>query len=249
MSTDQQSTDRQNLPRTGEPRSTVQFMVETLAAVGELRRDLQRELTCGGLRAAEAKGNKGGRRPAVPADTTDVVRTAHLEGRSIAALARDHGVSRGAVRTAAADLLPEYTAAGPIAPVPELSLVLDMPGKAADFLRAADPEPAARVALDQGVIVRRGQGYTLRVSATPAVRRRLLIRCQSLDGTPGAPAIPAQRKARHAYGNRVAALASNTLQQVPRSPRSSRGGFPAYPGHAPAPSLPTGHIACPPAMA
>ncbi|MFJ2819135.1 recombinase family protein [Streptomyces sp. NPDC087294] len=83
-------------PRTGELLSTVKFMVQTLAAAGELQRDLQRELTYDGLRAAEAKGNKGGRRPAVPAGTTDAVRTAYLEGRSIAALARDHGVSRGA---------------------------------------------------------------------------------------------------------------------------------------------------------
>ncbi|MFF8196287.1 SDR family NAD(P)-dependent oxidoreductase [Streptomyces bobili] len=53
-------------PRTGELLSTVKFMVQTLAAAGELQRDLQRELTYDGLRAAEAKGNKGGRRPAVP---------------------------------------------------------------------------------------------------------------------------------------------------------------------------------------
>jgi hypothetical protein len=65
-------------------------MVQTLAAAGELQRDLQRELTYDGLRAAEAKGSKGGRRPAVPADKTDTVRTAYLENRSIAALARDH---------------------------------------------------------------------------------------------------------------------------------------------------------------
>ncbi|MEU2605649.1 hypothetical protein [Streptomyces albus] len=42
-------------------------MVQTLAAAGEPQRDLQRELTYDGLRAAEAKGNKGGRHPAVPA--------------------------------------------------------------------------------------------------------------------------------------------------------------------------------------
>ncbi|BBJ37576.1 hypothetical protein SSPO_002940 [Streptomyces antimycoticus] len=82
-------------PRTGELLSTVMFMVQTLAAAGELQRDLQRELTYDGLRAAEAKGNKGGRRPAVPAGKTDDVRTAYLEGRSIAALARDHDVSLG----------------------------------------------------------------------------------------------------------------------------------------------------------
>ncbi|MFI9394859.1 resolvase [Streptomyces bauhiniae] len=103
------------------------------------------------------------------------MRTAYLEGRSIAALARDHGVSRGAIRTAVADLLPEHTAAAPGAPAPELPIVLDMPGKVADFLRTAEPEPAERAALDQGVTVRRGQGYTLRVGAVPAVHRALLV--------------------------------------------------------------------------
>lgn len=185
-------------------------MVQTLAAAGELQRDLQRELTYDGLRAAEAKGNKGGRRPAVPAGKADAVRTAYLEGRSIAALARDHDVSRGAIRTAVADLLPEYTAAAPAAPAPELPIVLDMPGKVADFLRTADLEPAERATLDQGVTVRRGQGYTLRVTAAPVIHRRLLDRCQPLDGLPGTSAVPAQRKARREYANRVNSLAAHT---------------------------------------
>ncbi|WP_260475239.1 recombinase family protein [Streptomyces sp. WAC 06725] len=90
-------------PRTGELLSTVKFMVQTLAAAGELQRDLQRGLTYDGLRAAEAKGSKGGRRPAVATEKTEAVRTAYLEGRAIAALARDHGVSRGAIRTAVAE--------------------------------------------------------------------------------------------------------------------------------------------------
>ena len=197
-------------PRTGELLSTVKFMVQTLAAAGELQRDLQRELTYDGLRAAEAKGSKGGRRPAVPADKTDTVRTAYLEGRSIAALAREHGVSRGAIRTAVADLLPEHTAADhEDAPAPELPVVLDMPGKVADFLRATELEPVERAALDQGVTVRRGQGYTLRVSAIPAVHRQLLARCQPLDGAQGAPAVPAQRKARREYENRVNTLVAD----------------------------------------
>ncbi|MFJ5596221.1 recombinase family protein [Streptomyces noursei] len=190
-------------PRTGELLSTVKFMVQTLAAAGELQRDLQRELTYDGLRAAEAKGNKGGRRPAVPAAKTESVRTAYLEGRSIAALARDHDVSRGAIRTVVADLLPEYTAVDPGAPAPELPVVLDMPGKIADFLRTTDLEPAERVTLDQGVTVWRGQGYTLRVTAVPAVHRQLLDRRHPLDGT---AVVPAQRKARREYENRVNAL-------------------------------------------
>ncbi|WP_329038508.1 recombinase family protein [Streptomyces sp. NBC_01725] len=152
---------------------------------GELQRDLQRELTYDGLRAAEAKGAKGGRRPAVAATKAGDVRTAYLEGRSIAALARDHGVSRGAIRTAVADLLPDHTASQEGEPAPELPVTLDMPGKVADFLRTAELEPAERVALDQGMTVRRGQGYTLRVSAVPAVHRKLLAHCQHLTRSPG----------------------------------------------------------------
>ncbi|MEV1069678.1 recombinase family protein [Streptomyces sp. NPDC050263] len=159
-------------PRTGELLSTVKFMVQTLAAAGELQRDLQRELTYDGLRAAEAKGNKGGRRPAVTAAKTAAVRAAYLGGQSIAALARTHHVSRGAIRTAVADLMPEHTAAvHEDVPAPELPVALDMPGKVADFLRAAELDDAERAALDQGVTVRRGQGYTLRVSAAPAIHR------------------------------------------------------------------------------
>ncbi|MFE9628503.1 recombinase family protein [Streptomyces sp. NPDC006527] len=189
-------------PRTGELLSTVKFMVQTLAAAGELQRDLQRELTYDGLRAAEAKGNKGGRRPALAGETIADVRTAYLEGRSIAALAREHRVSRGAVRTAVTDLLPEHVA-DEVAPAPELLVTLDMPGKVADFLRTAELDDAERAALDEGQAVRRGTGYTLRVIAVPAVHRQLLDRCQVLDGV---GAIPAQRKARREYENRVSTL-------------------------------------------
>ncbi|MFF8280003.1 resolvase [Streptomyces lateritius] len=137
---------------------------------------------------------------------TGEVRTAYLEGRSLAALARDHGVSRGAIRTAVADLLPDHTAIEEDAPAPELPVTLDMPGKVADYLRTTELEPAERAALDQGTTVRRGQGYTLRVSAIPAVHRQLLARCQPLDGGQGLPAVPAQRKARREYENRVSTL-------------------------------------------
>ncbi len=90
-----------------------------------------------------------------------------LEGRSSAALARDHGVSRGAISTAVADLLPEHTGIEEGSPVPDLPVTLDMPGEVADFLRAAALHDAERAALDQGVTGRRGQGCTLRVTAVP----------------------------------------------------------------------------------
>ena len=57
-----------------------------------------------------------------------------------------------------------------------------------------------------GGTVRRGQGYTLRVTAVPAVHRGLLAPCQPLDGQ-DLPAVPAQRKARREYENRVSTLA------------------------------------------
>lgn len=45
-------------PRTGELLSTVKFMVQTLAAAGELQRDLQRELTYGGLRPLRPRATR-----------------------------------------------------------------------------------------------------------------------------------------------------------------------------------------------
>ncbi|WP_433259163.1 hypothetical protein ACQPYK_23780 [Streptosporangium sp. CA-135522] len=79
---------------------------------------------------------------AAPADKLGDVRAAYLENRTIAALTRDHTVSRGAIRTAVADLLPNRTATEEDAPAPEPAVTLDMPGKVTDFLRTAELEPA-----------------------------------------------------------------------------------------------------------
>ncbi|MGW7620350.1 hypothetical protein ACWGLG_31880 [Streptomyces antimycoticus] len=56
---------------------------------------------------------------------------------------------------------------------PELPVTLNMPGKVADFLRAAELEPAERAALNHGMTVRRGQGYTLRVCSVRCCSSRL----------------------------------------------------------------------------
>ncbi len=162
--------------------------------------------------------------------------------------ARDHGVSRGAIRTAVAALLPERTT---VAPAPELPVVLDMPGKVTGFLRATELEPAERAALDQGVTIRRGQGYSLRVSATPAVHRQLLIRCQPVDGP---PAIPAQRKAGREYarfwtpvspgltgrGQRGSRTGRRTAQGRPQGPATREARTRGFRASGPSPAGGTG---------
>lgn len=134
----------------------------------------------------------------------DSVRVAYSGGASIAALARRHHVSRGAIRAATADLLPDHTApGGQDVPAPEAPVALDMPGKVAGFLRTLNLSADERAALDNGHTVRRGQGYTLRVTATPALHRQLLDFCQPLDST------AAQRRARREYQGRVNTLNRN----------------------------------------
>ena len=87
--------------------ATTDLIVNVLIAVGQFQRDLQNELTDEGIAAAEAEGRYRGRPPALSGAPAEEARTAYLEqGASIAALARAHGVSRVAVRTALADLLP-----------------------------------------------------------------------------------------------------------------------------------------------
>ncbi|WP_251067203.1 recombinase family protein [Streptomyces sp. ISL-36] len=53
-------------PRSGELLPTAKFMVPTLAAADELQRDLQRELTYDGLRAARPRATRAGADPPSP---------------------------------------------------------------------------------------------------------------------------------------------------------------------------------------
>ena len=86
--------------------ATTAVIINVITAVGQFQRDIQDELTVEGIAAAEAEGRYRGRPPALDGDRREDVRAAFHEGISIAALARAHGVSRAAVRTALADLLP-----------------------------------------------------------------------------------------------------------------------------------------------
>ncbi|MFF3672115.1 recombinase family protein [Microtetraspora malaysiensis] len=87
--------------------ATTALLINVITAVGQFQRDLQNELTAEGIAAAEAEGRYRGRPPALDGARRQEARAAFQDqGTSIAALARTHGVSRAAVRTALADLLP-----------------------------------------------------------------------------------------------------------------------------------------------
>ncbi|KAA2242172.1 recombinase family protein, partial [Solihabitans fulvus] len=87
--------------------ATTTMLVNVLVSVGQFQRDLQNELTRDGLAAAWAGGSRSGRRPQIAQlGVLNDVRTAFRAGTSIAALSREHQVSRVAIRTAVADLLP-----------------------------------------------------------------------------------------------------------------------------------------------
>ncbi|PPJ22309.1 hypothetical protein C5E45_23345 [Nocardia nova] len=149
--------------------ATTTMLVNVVISVGQFQRDLQNELTREGLAAAWAQGARSGRRPQVATiGALEKVRREFREGTSIAALARRHHVSRVAIRTAVADLLPGRPAQpatigggdpGPIR--------IEIPGKIARHLTSDTVElgETERHALHRGQEVRRGQGYSLHVTA------------------------------------------------------------------------------------
>ena len=81
---------------TGPDRATIAdkmlFMVAAMAA--EMERDLIRERTLDGLRAAEAQGRRGGRPAAVNDDVLAVARARQSRGESVTAIARHLKIGR-----------------------------------------------------------------------------------------------------------------------------------------------------------
>src|SRR5690625_158616 len=176
--------------------ATTSLVVNILVSVGQFQRDLQNELTREGVAAARAAGRRGGRRPVVT--DVDAAREAYRSGASIAALAREHGVSRGAIRTAVADLIPGRIEPEPGESDPEV-LALHIPGRVAEHLGTVDPSPEMRAALDAGHVIRRGRGYSLRVTAPGEHHAVWLQIAMTLTG-------PAGRKAYRTYAQRFATL-------------------------------------------
>ncbi|MEX5638014.1 recombinase family protein [Parafrankia sp. FMc2] len=71
------------------------FMVAAMAA--EMERELIRERTLDGLRAAEAAGRRGGRPVRVDEDTLAVVQARRARGESVSAIAARLGIGRSTV--------------------------------------------------------------------------------------------------------------------------------------------------------
>ncbi|MGH3824624.1 MAG: recombinase family protein [Pseudonocardiaceae bacterium] len=188
--------------------ATTTMLVNVLVSVGQFQRDLQNELTREGLAAAWAQGAKSGRRPQIAQlGVTNDVRQAYRTGTSIAALARAHGVSRGAIRTAVADLLPNQPEKPAASTEPEM-VTVEMPGKISRHLQARDDlEQAQWHALRQGRTVRRGQGYSLHVTATPEIHHAMLRAAAPLNAE---GASSADRKAYRIYWERLNNSAINS---------------------------------------
>ncbi len=68
------------------------FMVAAMAA--EMERDLIRERTLDGLRAAQAQGRRGGRPPVVDEDVLAIARDRRGRGESVTTIARHLGIGR-----------------------------------------------------------------------------------------------------------------------------------------------------------
>lgn len=183
--------------------ATTIMLVNVLVSVGQFQRDLQNELTRDGLAAAWAQGARSGRRPRLAQlGVLEQARRAYRDGTSIAALAREHQVSRVAIRTAVADLMPgppEHPA--PAAIDEPRPVRIEIPGKLARHLAEHDGlGDAERHALRRGREVRRGQGYSLHVTAPPDVHQELLAATTALGA---ASATPAERKAHRIYTERL----------------------------------------------
>ncbi|WP_413812658.1 hypothetical protein [Streptomyces sp. OE57] len=129
-------------------------------------------------------------------------------------LARQCGVSPKTIRRALdaagaralpdTPLLPDAVGAVPAPRMAEAgtAMILDVPGLLADHLQSTGDD-AVREALRGGRTVRRGQGYSVRVTAPLAFYQATLQQCAAFAGKGSGPA---WRKAYRAYADRIAGV-------------------------------------------
>ncbi|MEV0149399.1 MULTISPECIES: recombinase family protein [unclassified Nonomuraea] len=186
------------------------MMVNVLASVLEFQRDMISENTRQGVAAAEASGKTLGRPTALAPDKAAEVVTAYSEGAAVKALAREHHVAPKTIRrvldAAHARRLPDQLDALPVpeepsGPAADTPVTLDLPGLLADHLRAAGDD-TIRQALIWGRIIRRGKGYSIRLTMPLELHHAALQQSAALAAE---GAGPAERKAYRVYATRITA--------------------------------------------
>lgn len=188
------------------------LFVTMLAGVLEFQRDMISENTKEGVAAAEAAGKTLGRPAALDEDQASDIVDAYAKGAAVKTLARQYGVAPKTIRRVldavgardAGDILEDLDGVAveveEKAPEPEQPHAIDVPGLLAEHLKATDVAEI-REALRGGRTIRRGQGYSVRVTAPLALHRATLKQCAALAGDGSAPA---WRKAYRTYADRIA---------------------------------------------
>lgn len=130
------------------------------------------------------------------------------QGVAVKALAREHKVAPKTIRhvldAAGARRLPDQLDAlpgpqEPSAPAADTPVTLDLPGQLADHLRAVGDD-AIREALIWGRIIRRGNGYSIRLTMPLDLHHAVLQQSTALAAE---GAGPAERKAYRVYATRI----------------------------------------------
>jgi putative DNA-invertase from lambdoid prophage Rac len=188
------------------------MVVSILAAVLEFQRDLISENTREGVAAAEASGKTLGRPAALDEEKAADVVTAFREGAAVKALARRFGTSpktiRRALDAAGAREVPgdldvlltgddQDDVADSPAVVADPLAVVDVPGLVVEQLVDV-ADDAVRQAVAAGQTIRRGQGYSVRVTAPVSVHVAMVE-----HSTAALMQSPAGRKAHRIHSDRV----------------------------------------------
>lgn len=191
------------------------MMVNVLASVLEFQRDMISENTREGVAAAAAAGKTLGRPAALDAGELVELVEAYREGAAVKALAREYDISPKTVRrvldSAGArdvpDDLLDNDGQGDDADDrqehavdPDPSVVVDVPGLVAEAL-ADVTNGAVRIALTDGQTIRRGQGYSVRVTAPLSVHRVMIE-----ESATSLMRSPAGRKAHRLHSDRVTSV-------------------------------------------
>ncbi|MEU8967064.1 recombinase family protein [Streptomyces sp. NPDC048491] len=188
------------------------MVVNVLASVLQFQRELIAENTVEGVAAAKAAGKTLGRPTALDAGEVADLLKAYREGTAVRALARQYGIDPRTVRRvlddAGARTVPDDLVGlldgdqddvaddGQAMPADPVAVV-DVPGLVAEHL-ADVPNYAVRQALAAGQTIRRGQGYSVRVTAPVSVHAAMIEHSAT-----ALMRSPAGRKAHRIHSDRV----------------------------------------------